>query len=139
MLFNTETTEAVQTVDEPLVSVAFPFDWEAGVFPLSTGSPVAVPGTAAIQAWVQLVVRTPPGRYAIYPTDFGADLTDLRQRKAPRGLALSELRRQLQASAAYCPGIRDVGPLTYDGTTISGDILLETEAGTATEVIEIGT
>ena len=131
MLFNKETTEAVQTVDEPLVGVAFPFDWEAGVFPISTGSPVAVTGTAAI--------RTPPGRYAIYPTDFGADLTDLRQRKAPRGLALSELRRQLQASAAYCPGIRDVGPLTYDGTTISGDILLETEAGTATEGIEIGT
>ena len=131
MLFNT-TTEAAETAARPGVTLVF--DWTAGAYRMETGTPAEASGREAVQAWLNLVLRTAQGRHAIYPGDFGASLYDLMGQKLPRGAALSELRRQLLESAAYCPTIEEIGPVTWDGEAVTCTVTLENDT---TEVVTI--
>ena len=129
MLFDSlEQTAAVSAEEtRPAAEMgrAFRFDWQAGVHRMDGGTPHEVVLGDAVEAWVRQVVRTRPGRYAIYPADVGCNTAALRGRKIPKGFVLSQLRQELLASAAYCPAIREVGPLTYDGEKIQGTLTLE--------------
>lgn len=58
--------------------------------------------------------------------------------KYPKGFLLSELRRQLAESAAYCPAIQDVGDLKQEGDTITGTVSLTTRSGERQEVFHFG-
>ena len=140
MLFDqiAQEQEAITaTRPETEIGMGFAFDWDRQQLKMQDGTPVLVYGVAAIKEWVQLVVRTRQGRYAIYPADFGAPVQDLMGHKAPKGYDLSELRRHLAESAAYNPGIRDVGQLSYDGEIIRGTLTLEDNEDGITEVIQI--
>ena len=142
MLFDTtmeKTVEETAARDEAEMGVAFAFDWQAGCYLMEAGSPVEVTGNRAVQEWMQQVLRTKRERYAIYPTDFGAPVQDLIGQKYPKGFLLSELRRQLSESAAYCPAIQGVSRLENDRDTISGTVTLETPAGETQEVFYFGT
>lgn len=138
MLF--DTLAAAQTAAEAAqeaVGVAFPFDWEQDAYPMEAGSPAEVTGVEAVKTWFQLVLRTRRGRYAIYPADFGCSTLDLIGKKMPRGYRLSELRRELAESAVYCPVIRDISTLVYNGTAIECTVTLDMDGTEQTEVIEI--
>ena len=126
MLFNqTEEQRQVMTAqDDGVLGVSFAFDWKAG--------------TRAAQAWLQQVLRTKRERYSIYPTDFGAPAQTLVGQKYPKGFLLSELRRQLAESAAYCPAIQDVGDLKQEGDAITGTVSLTTRSGERQEVFHFG-
>ena len=95
-------------------------------------------GQGAAQAWLQQVLRTKRERYSIYPTDFGAPAQTLVGQKYPKGFLLSELRRQLAESAAYCPAIQDVGDLKQEGDAITGTVSLTTRSGERQEVFHFG-
>lgn len=140
MLFDTVAQEQeamTATRPETEIGMGFAFDWQNQRLKMQDGTPVLVYGVAAIKEWVQLVVRTRQGRSSIYPADFGAPVQDLIGQKAPKGYDLSELRRHLAESAAYNPGIRDVGQMRYDGATIQCTLTLEDNEDGITEVIQI--
>lgn len=132
MLFDTGLDQTVETTtarDEAEMGVAFAFDWQEGRYLMEAGSPVEVTGNKAVHEWMQQVLRTKRERYAIYPTDFGAPAQDLIGQKYPKGFLLSELRRQLSESAAYCPAIQGISQLDSELDTITGTVTLETPAG----------
>lgn len=140
MLFDAVAQEQeamTATRPETEIGMGFAFDWQNQRLKMQDGTPVLVYGVAAIKEWVQLVVRTRQGRSPIYPTDFGAPVQDLIGQKAPKGYDLSELRRHLVESAAYNPGIRDVGQMRWDGETIQCTLTLEDNEDGVTEVIQI--
>lgn len=140
MLFNPEQTEEQEllTIPPERVMTGFVFDWETSRYVMEQGTPKEADGTEAVKAWLQQIVRTARGRYAIYNSDFGAPAADLIGRKNPAGFGLSELRRQLTESARYLPAVLEIGALSYDGRTISGAITMKTERGIVTEVIDVG-
>lgn len=134
MLFDrTETADAqAAEVSDSEVGVNFLFDYDAKAYVMEAGSPVQVTGRQAVEAWLEYVVRTARGRYAIHPADFGARLQDMVGLKAPKGFDLSEFNRQLQESIRYLPAIQSISRATYDGKTIQCTVTL---AGDTTEVI----
>ena len=139
MLFSTGSSEqAADRAATEGVLTAFGFDWDGEkTYRMEKGSPAQVTETEAVKEWLQLVLRTQAGRYAIYPADFGASLYDLIGKRLPRGASLAELRRQLQASAAYLPEISSIGSVTWDGEKITCSVTLDRDGGEETEVIEL--
>lgn len=141
MLFDKETAATTGQAARPeaVLGTGFWFDWNEQHYLMDAGSPVEVTGTGALKAWVNLVVRTKRDRYPIYPLDFGAPAQELIGRKYPKGYKLSELKRQFAESAAYCPAIREVDTMTYDGEEIHSTLTLVTDQGESKEVITVGT
>lgn len=131
MLFN-QTTEVAEVLIEP--AVTFAFDWVDETYDMVTGTPSEVYGVEAVKEWLQLVLRTTQGRYPIYPADFGASLYDVMGKKLPRGVVLSEIRRQLRESIAYCPTIEDIGQVIWDGESITCTVTL---TNNTTEVVTV--
>ena len=140
MLFNQteEQRQEMTAQDDGVLGVSFAFDWKAGHYEMAAGSPVEISGTRAAQTWLQQVLRTKRERYSIYPTNFGAPAQTLVGQKYPKGFLLSELRRQLAESAAYCPAIQDVGDLKQEGDAITGTVSLTTRSGERQEVFHFG-
>lgn len=135
MLFDTAPAAAeAARAAAVLPGVGFPFDWTSYTYDMGEGTPAEVTGLEAVKAWLEQVVRTRRGRYAIYPEDYGTGAPDLIGRKLPRGYGLSELQRELQESAAYCPTIADVTGVEYDGRAVTCTVTLNNDT---TEVITI--
>lgn len=136
MLFDrTETADAqAAEVSDSEVGVNFLFNYDANAYVMEAGSPVQVTGRRAVQAWLNYVVRTARGRYAIHPTDFGARIQDMVGLKAPKGFDLSEFNRQLQDSIRYLPAIQSVSRPVFDGKSIQCTVTL---ADDTTEVMQI--
>ena len=130
-------SESDTTRPETVMGRGLLFDWEAGRYVMVNGSPQEVTGAEAVKAWINYVVRTRVGRYAVHPTDFGCSALELIGRKIPRGYALSELRRELLSSAGYCRGIREITELIYDGETITCQVTLA-DGNLVEEVITVG-
>ena len=123
--------------DPAVMGRALLFDWEAGAYVMDSGSPAEVTEAGAVKAWINYVVRTRVGRYAIHPADFGCSALELIGRKIPKGYALSELRRELLTSAGYCRGIREISELVYDGETVRCTVTLA-DGNEISEVIGLG-
>lgn len=100
------------------------FDWAAGRYRMENGGPVECIGAEAVKAWIEQVVRTRVGKYPVHPTDYGCSALDLIGQKIPRGYALSEIRRELLSSAAYCRAIEELSELIYDGERINCTVKL---------------
>lgn len=136
MLFETTTTAAETETSEAVeIGIGFAFDWDTGRYRMENGSPAEVTGEEAVKEWLRQVIHTPAGM-AIYPADFGCSAVELMHKKLPRGYALSELSRQLAASAAHCHAIRDISALHYDGTDILCTVTMNDET-TTQEVIAV--
>lgn len=135
MLFDRTETAAGQDTepDESKIGINFLFNYDKKAYVMEAGSPVQVTGRQAVQAWLEYVVRTARGRYAIHPTDFGARLQDMVGLKAPKGFDLSEFNRQLQDSIRYLPAIQSVSRPTYDVKSIQCTVTL---ADDTTEVMQ---
>lgn len=131
MLFESTTVVADVLLDP---GYTFDFNWESETYSMDYGTPVEVNGVEAVKEWLQLVLRTTQGRYAIYPSDFGASLYNVMGKKLPKGAVLSEIRRQLKESMKYCPTIEDIGQVVWDGEAITCTITL---TNNTTEVVTI--
>ena len=94
------------------------FDWTAGRYVMENGGPAECTGAEAVKAWLEQVIRTRVGRYPVHPTDYGCSALDLIGDKIPKGYALSEIRQELLASAAYCKAITELSELVYDGEKV---------------------
>ena len=110
--------------DRTVMGRGLVFDWSAGRYLMDNGGPVECTGAEAVKAWIEQVVRTLPGKYAVHPTDYGCSALELIGQKIPKGYALSEIRQELLASAAYCPAIEELSELIYDGETINCTVRL---------------
>ena len=110
--------------DRTVMGRGLVFDWSAGRYVMEGGGPAECTGSEAVKAWIEQVVRTLPGKYAVHPTDYGCSALELIGQKIPRGYALSEIRQELLASAAYCPAIEELSELIYDGETINCTVRL---------------
>lgn len=101
------------------------FDWAAGRYLMENGSPAECVGSEAVKAWIEQVIRTRVGKYPVHPTDYGCSALDLIGQKIPKGYALSEIRRELLSSAAYCRAIDELSELIYDGEKINCTVKLK--------------
>lgn len=141
MLFDSvpqlERTETEEERAPTTAGRALVFDWETGAYEMAGGSPAEATGAEAVKAWIAYVARTRPGRYAIHPGDFGCSAEELLGKKIPKGYALSELRRELTASAAYCQPIGEISELIYDGEKIRFTVTLA-DGNKTEEVIDRG-
>lgn len=128
-----QATSAAETLEEDSIEVrtSFSFDDAAEKFTLIDGSPKAITGTAAVMEWLKLLVRTKPGKYAVYgDTAFGVDTTLLIGKKSlPSGAVLSELKRQITEGATLCPAIESVSDFSIDGSTITFTVALKSGEG----------
>lgn len=128
-----ETTSAAETLEEDSAEIktSFSFDDAAGKFTLIDGGPKAITGTAAVKEWLKLLVRTIPGKYAVYgDTAFGVDTTLLIGKKSlPSGAVLSELKRQITEGVTLCPAIASVSDFSMDGSTITFNAALKSGEG----------
>lgn len=134
------TDDTYEGLPDTAVMTGFWFDYKRNAYVIDAGTPEEVTGVEAVKAWLELVVRTARGRYAIYPSNFGARAQDLIGKKIPsppKGLNLSELRRHLVESSRYLPAIQEISRMTYDGEKIHCTVILDTEAGRTQEVIDI--
>ena len=113
------------------------FDWTAGRYLMANGGPVECIGAEAVKAWLEQVIRTRVGKYAVHPTDYGCSALDLIGQKIPKGYALSEIRAELLASAAYCRAIEELSELIYDGERINCTVRLK-DGNYITEVVDLG-
>lgn len=123
-------SNAAETIDNPRsepFGKSLAFDYEAKRFRLVDGSPVLVSGVDAVAQWLELFVRTIPGRYAVYEDqDFGVDATDLIGKKAvPNGAVISEIKREIEEGALLCPAIRSVYDFNLSGNTVSFTVSLD--------------
>ena len=100
------------------------FDWQAGRYVMENGGPKDCTGSEAVKAWLEQVIRTRVAKYAVHPTDYGCSALDLIGQKIPKGYALSEIRQELLASAAYCRAIDELSELIYDGERINCTVKL---------------
>lgn len=100
------------------------FDWALGRYRMENGGPAECVGSEAVKAWLEQVIRTRVGRYPVHPTDYGCSALELIGQKIPRGYALSEIRQELLASAAYCKAISELSELVYDGEKINCTVKL---------------
>lgn len=142
MLFDAlDRQPAAQTPDPERPSTAMGrglvFDWGAGRYVMEDGGPKECVGAEAVKAWLEQAIRTRVGRYPVHPTDYGCSALELIGQKLPKGYALSELRQELLASAAYCQAIQELAELIYDGEKISCTVRL-TDGNYVSEVITIG-
>lgn len=101
------------------------FDWASGRYRMENGGPVECTGAEAVKAWLEQVIRTRVGKYAVHPTDYGCSALELIGQKIPRGYALSEIRAELLSSAAYCRAIEELSELVYDGEKINCTVKLK--------------
>lgn len=133
MLFN-DNTKSHTDLSAEYHPVGWVFDWERNCFEMDTGTPVEADDEQAARYFLQLVLRTRIGRYAIYPADFGCRLQDIRGRKLRKGTALADLQSDLRNSAAYCDLIADISGVIYDGKNINIDVSLESGKNIVLEV-----
>lgn len=110
---------------------SFSFDHETKNFSVVDGAVTECTGVEAAKQWVELLIRTSPGKYAIYGNDFGISTDELIGYKSlPLGFIYSELKREIQEGLALNPSIdsidsysvsRDNGVLTISFTVYLKD------------------
>ena len=111
--------------DRAVMGRGLVFDWASGRYLMEAGGPVECIGSEAVKAWLEQVIRTRVGKYAVHPEDYGCSALELIGQKIPKGYALSEIRQELLASSAYCKAIKELSELIYDGERINCTVLLD--------------
>ena len=110
MIFPRQPEETTSRAAEATGGCTLAFDYQTRQFRLVDGSPVRMTGLAAVQQWVELLVRTLPDRYPVYgTTGFGVS-TDriIGHKQVPRGYVASELWREIREGCAMNPNIQTV-------------------------------
>ncbi len=113
------------------------FSFEEG-FLLLDGGVVERSGIEAVKQWFELMLRQQPGKIPIYQTgkndEPGIDRTLLRQ-DLPFGFVCAEIERQVRATAAYCPAVKEVD--SFRITRLRHGLQVEFTARLHSEEVEI--
>lgn len=130
-----ETEEEAATVGR-----SFVFDYSTKFFGVKDGAITEPNNLEAVKQWVELLIRTLPGKYPIYGDSFGVSTDELIGYKSmPIGFIYSEIKREIQEGLKLNPSIdsmdnynasRDNGMLT-----ISFTVYLKDGASTEVNVI----
>lgn len=130
-----ETEEELATVGR-----SFAFDYETKTFGVVDGLVKQPTDIEAIKQWVELLIRTQPGKYPVYGETFGVSTDELIGYKSvPIGFIYSELKREIQDGLALNPSIDGMG--NYSATrdngmlTINFTVFLKDGATTEVSVI----
>jgi phage baseplate assembly protein W len=96
--------------DTTVTDKSFLFDFTAGEFVIRDGKLVECDGIEAIKIWVEKILRTEKGRFAIYSgTDYGCHLEDLIVgSNFTAAFIESELRREVTDSLMQNPQIKNI-------------------------------
>lgn len=85
---------------------AFLFDYKKGEFVMKDGRMVEVTGNAAIEAWLEKLIRTEKFRFKIYDeVEYAVTLEELIGSVWPRGFVEAEIKREISEAAASNPYI----------------------------------
>ena len=86
------------------------FDFEAGDFVVRDGKLVVCDGLEALKVWIEKILRTEKGRFAIYDgTSYGCQLEDLIVGNSYTSAFIeSELKREIEDALAQNPHIVSV-------------------------------
>lgn len=121
-----------QTEEEKAaVGRSFVFDYDTKSFKITDGAVNECTGVTAVKQWIELLIRTLPGKYAVYDNDFGVSTDELIGYKSvPIGFIYSELKREIEDGLMLNPSIdsmdnftaiRDNGVLTVSFTVYLKD------------------
>ena len=96
--------------DTAAVGKSFLFDFTAGEFVIRDGKLVECDGMEAIKTWIEKILRTEKGRFAIYSgTDYGCHLEDLIVgSNFSAAFIESELKREVADSLLQNPQITGI-------------------------------
>lgn len=99
------------------------FDYETKNFNIVDGALAECTGVEAVKQWVELLIRTNPGKYAIYDENFGVSTDELIGYKSiPLGFIYSELKREIQEGLAKNPAIDSID--NYSATRENGALTI---------------
>lgn len=89
--------ESDESANECPIGRSFEYDYGRREYVVPDGKIKEIKETAAVRQWIELMLRTPDGRYAIYNgTEFGVDLDKYTgYKKSNLGFVQSELRREI--------------------------------------------
>lgn len=88
----------------------FAYDFEKGDFVTDGGNPVTVSDEEALKVWINKILHTQLGRYAIYNgTSYGANIEDLVIGNVYGiGFTQSELRREIETALLQNSDIKSI-------------------------------
>lgn len=79
----------------------FLYDYKKGDFVMEDGKLVEVTGNAAIEAWLEKLIRTERFRFKIYDkVEYGVTMEELIGNIWPRGFVEAEIKREITEAAA---------------------------------------
>lgn len=80
---------------------AFLYDYAKGDFVMKDGKMIEVTGNAAVEAWLEKLIRTEKFRFKIYDNvDYAVTLEELIGSVWPRGFVEAEIKREITEAAA---------------------------------------
>jgi len=92
------------------------FSFEENSFLILDGGLVERKTVEAVKQWFELMLRQQPGKIPIYRTgkneEPGIDRS-LLKRDLPFGFVCAEIKRQVIATAAYCPAVQELDSFTF--------------------------
>ena len=88
---------------------AFLYDYQKGEFILKNGKMVEVTGNAAIEAWIEKLIRTEKFRFNVYEgVDYAVTIEELIGSIWPRGFVEAEIKREITEAALSNTYIEDL-------------------------------
>ena len=129
--------------DTTVTGKSFLFDFTAGEFVIRDGKLVECDGIEAIKIWVEKILRTEKGRFAIYSgTDYGCHLEDLIVgSNFSAAFIESELRREVTDSLMQNPQIKNISNFEVirgtNSITVSMEVNTSYDTGTNTVTVAL--
>lgn len=130
MFPQTETITVTQNTSDDIVTKTYLFDFEKGDFVIRDGKLVECDGIEAIKVWIEKILRTEKGRFAIFDdTDYGCHLEDLIVGiNYPVGYIEAELKREIEEALLLNSKISSVN--NFKITRTRNNLIVEMEVYT---------
>ncbi|MER2039723.1 MAG: DUF2634 domain-containing protein [Solibacillus sp.] len=94
---------------------AFLYDYQKGDFVIRDGKLVELTGQAALEAWLEKLIRTEKFRFKIYEeVDYAVTLEDLIGGVWPKGFVEAEIKREITEAAVTNTYIEDLVDWSFE-------------------------
>lgn len=135
----TELDLWVETEEESAkVGRSFCFDYDTKRFKVMDGGITECTGGEAVKQWIELLIRTIPGKYAIYNEKFGVATDEIiGYKNMPLGFIYSELKREIQEGIALNPSVDSMADYSArrDNGVLTISFMVHLKDGASEEVI----
>lgn len=98
-------------------TVSFEFDFQTGEFVFENGAPKKITGAARVRVWIEKLLRTQLGRYAVYDgTGYGMEYLTWFFGARDRDYIRAELTREVREKISAHPDVTEVKDISVTFT-----------------------